>query len=211
MASSPGRVSGLQSAVNTGGQVIVAVNTPTASTSIGPGAPTTKSQDHQSDVPDLFDPTHIPTIFLRIQTISRLLIEASNSAHSLLIPQEQQQQKQQQQQQANGNGSHNEENVSSTSNYISSGPDFAMGAMDEDDVNSGFEAILGSSLENDGEHQEKAKRTELAHTIVKESRGLRDAFDRARVAINSLDGGEMDIDEQERLISMLQDYREEQR
>lgn len=202
MASSPVRVSG-----NTGGQVTIAVNTPTASTSLVPGANTNANQNH-STIPDLFDPTHIPTIFPRIQSISRLLIEASNTAHSLSIPQ--------QQQQVDENGANNQTKVpattiASTSNFVSSGPDFAMGAMDEDDVNSGFEAALGFSFNNDGDHQEKIKRTELAHTIVKESRGLRDAFDCAREAINNLEGGEMDIDEQEMLILMLEKYREEQR
>lgn len=206
MAASPRQVSGAQSAIQTGSQATISMNTPTASSSLVPGATTSKQGDKRPS--DLFDPTHIPTIFSRIQSISRLLIEASNNAHSLSIPPQQQQ---------NSEKMEVDDQTkvitdNSTNNRHSFVPDFAMGAMDEDDVNSGFEAAFGLSADgNGGEEQEKVKRTELAHNIVKESRGLRDAFDRAREAALNLEGGEMDLGEQEELIALLQNYKKDQR
>lgn len=196
MASSPGRMSGLQSASNTGGQVTMAANTPIASTSaVIPGASLKEVDTRPSN---LFDPTHIPTILPRIQLLSRLLIEASNSANSLSVSQEQP-----------SNTSNQVKPTTTTTTTIISGPDLAMGAMDEDDVNDGFEAALTLSFGVD-EGQQKIKRTELAHDIVRESRALREAFDRASNAINSIEGGEMDIEEQEKLIKLLRDYSGEQ-
>jgi hypothetical protein len=176
----------------------MAVNTPMASGSaIVPDAINTKAII-ETDA-NLFDPTHIPTIYPRIQLLSRLLIEASNSVHSLSIQEEQ----------STSDQAKPPTMAAASSSNVISGPDLAMGAMDEDDVNDGFEAALSLSFGVD-EGQQKIKRTELAQSIVRESRGLREAFDRAKVAINSIEGGEMDIEEQERLITLLRDYSAEQ-
>lgn len=174
----------------------MAVNTPIASTSAN--LPDTSNTKAYTTPSNLFDSTHIPTLYPRIQSLSKLIIEASNNPHSLSIPQEQP-----------SSGSQAKLASTSTTSNVISGPDLAMGAMDEDDVNDGFEAALTLSFGID-EGQQKIKRTQLAHKIVSESRGLREAFDRARTAIDSIDGGEMDIDEQERLIRLLRDYSGEQ-
>lgn len=179
----------------------MALNTPMASGSAPapvPDANYTKASI-ETDA-DLFDPTHIPTIYPRIQLLSRLLIEASNNAHSMAVPQEQ----------STSVQTKAPTTAAASSANLISGPDLAMGAMDEDDVNDGFEATLTLSFGVD-EGQQKVKRTELAQSIVRESRGLREAFDRAKVAIDSIKGGDMDIEEQERLIALLQSHSAEQR
>lgn len=175
----------------------VAVNTPTASTSAN--FPSTSHTKVDAAPSNLFDPSHIPTLYPRIQLLSRLIIEASNNPHSLSIPQEQ-------------ISDSNQAKAASTTTKsdVISGPDLAMGAMDEDNVNDGFEAALTLSFGID-EGQQNIKRTELAHRVVSESGGLREAFDRAKAAIDLIDGGEMDIDEQEKLIKLLRDHHGEQK
>jgi hypothetical protein len=162
----------------------------------------------KSTTPNLFDPSHIPTLFQRIHSISQLLIEASNDPDSLSIPKEQQQPGLRTQ----GNGNDYNADLKSSSNLsvAAAAPGIVMGSTTEDDVNSGYEAALALSLEG-GAQQENIKGTELAHKIVKESQGLRDAFQRAKEAVNNLEGGNMDIEEQERLIHLLQSYSQEQR
>ncbi|UZJ56792.1 hypothetical protein CBS101457_006112 [Exobasidium rhododendri] len=206
-ASSDQPTGGFPTAPNTGGQVTRATNTPIQlPSSFAPAKP----------VPNLFDPSHIPTLYTRIQSISRLLIDASKDPNSLTIPQQGQLREQEQNAQSSedrgggdsSNGAKRNPSLSSTSNQ--NGPDIAMGATTEDDVANGYEAALALSLES-GRPQENVKRTELAFNLVKESQGLRNAFHQAREAISGLQGGDMDIEEQEQLIEVLQNYSQQQR
>lgn len=209
LAASPGRVTGLQTMASTVGYGTMAAGTPTtasvhesgaagnpgstATASMMPPPPTTVA------APSLFDESHIPTLRQRIQTLSHLLIDASNDPKSLSIPQARE-----------ATHAQTAQMGASASPSSRAGPDIAMGATTEDDVVSGYEAALALSLESGGQ-DEKNKRTELAHRIIIESQGLRDAFLRATEAANCLEGGEMDIDEQQVLIKLLQDYCQEQR
>ena len=204
LAASPGRVTGLQTMASTGGYGTMAAGTPTTASvheggAAGNPGSSTMPPPLAVAAPSLFDESHIPTLRQRIQTLSRLLIDASKDPKSLSIPQARE-----------ATHAQTAQMGASSSPSLRAGPDIAMGATTEDDVVSGYEAALALSLDSGGQ-DEKNKRTELAHRIINESKGLRDAFLRATEAANCLEGGEMDIDEQQVLIGLLQDYCQEQR
>ena len=56
-----------------------------------------------------------------------------------------------------------------------------------------------------------AQPTDLAKSIVSESVALKQAFAQAQIAIDTLEGGDMDLEEQEHLIFLLEEYSKEQK
>lgn len=163
----------------------------------------TSSKNGNASRPSLFAADHIPTLYHRIQKISKLLIQASDDANSLLVVQSDTLTAHEV-----GKGLDDAKMKETTSLR----PDITMGAMTEDDVTDGYEAALALSMDTEGrEGQNQVKRTELAYSIVRESQALRDAFQNAQAAIDSMEGGEMDIEEQEALLKLLQDYSDDQK
>lgn len=195
-----------------------------------PGGAETASQDLASSARpaqppskvSLFDPTHIPSVYGRIQTLSKLIIAASADAHSLAVPRagttgEKQEPEEGQAGQSTNTGDGAQAAAASSDSIApplgtpNDGPNIALGASTDDDVNSGYEAALFLSAGNDEARDRNVQPTALAEALVHESVGLRDAFARAQQAIGSLEGGDMDIEEQEHLIELLSQYSEQQR
>lgn len=161
-----------------------------------PNPPISSSQPQPSKdepIPDLFDPTHIPTFTSRIHSILLLLSQATQDPNSLTHsdpstsistscdPQPQPQSQ-----------AHD-----SLPNPSNSGPNIALGAETEDDAHLW-------SFDNQLSKTQKSEPTQLKKDIVAQSQALKDAFDRARKAIESLPGGEMDLVEQRKLIQRLE-------
>jgi len=153
----------------------------------------------------LFDPSHLPSIYGRIQRISNLIIQASEDTNSLCVK----------------DGAE----IASTSNQTLENdqfntlipetisgptPNIALGATTDDDVNSGYETALSMSIGQE-DRGRNAQPTALAKSIVSDSVALRQAFVQAQRAIDTFEGGDMDIEEQEHLISLLEQYSEEQK
>lgn len=157
---------------------------------------TFRSKQTESTTPSLFDPTHIPTFNQRIIHICQLLQQSSRNPNSLsttiTIPQPD----------SDSNPTSNQQTQSNTTNLNStSGPNVALGSTTEDDVGLWQ---FDSNLLSKGP---KSNPTQLTKDLVAHSQALQDAFDRARKAIQALPGGEMDIEEQERLIQSLKQYQ----
>lgn len=171
----------------------------------------------RQQLPSLFDPTHLPTLYTRIEKLSGLVVEASRDAASLTAiadwePPPSADYDRSEAALARGAQASADPSppVRSSSSY--QGPNVALGAStDEDDATAGYETALSLSFHNTvgGSSDDKAKQTRpsaLAESLVRESVGLRDAFRHAREAVQHLEGGEMDIEEQERLIATLENY-----
>lgn len=173
------------------------VSTPAAQSGI-----LTNKQHIQHRV-SLFDPNHIPSLHSRITKISKLLVEASDNAKSLSVLKEE------------ADGAHQKaiknesEHVSALSSH--KGPDIALGATTDDDTTTGYETALSLTVDRANDQGKNMQPTELAKSLVTESTGLREAFVNARRAIDSLEGGDMDLAEQEKLIDLLENYSRVQR
>ncbi|PWN33672.1 uncharacterized protein FA14DRAFT_64454 [Meira miltonrushii] len=154
----------------------------------------------------LFDPSHLPSIYGRIQKISNLIVQASEDANSLSVKD------------AGGaaastsNQALDNDQFNTLDQDSSSGPapNIALGATTDDDVNSGYETALSMSVGQE-DRGRNAQPTDLAKSIVSESVALRQAFVQAQRAIDTFEGGDMDIEEQEHLISLLEQYGGEQK
>lgn len=159
---------------------------------------TCRSKQTESTTPSLFDPTHIPTFNQRIIHICQLLQQSSRSPNSLstTITQPDSDSDPTSNQQTQSNTTTTTTTLNSTS-----GPNVALGSTTEDDVGLWQ---FDSNLLSKGP---KSNPTQLTKDLVAHSQALQDAFDRARKAIQALPGGEMDIEEQERLIQSLKQYQ----
>lgn len=153
----------------------------------------------------LFDPSHLPSIYGRIQRISNLIVQASEDANSLSIKD------------ASGAASTSNQtldddqfNTLAQDSISVPAPNIALGATTDDDVNSGYETALSMSIGQE-DRGRNAQPTDLAKSIVSESVALRQAFIQAQRAIDTFEGGDMDIEEQEHLISLLEQYSQEQK
>lgn len=154
----------------------------------------------------LFDPSHLPSIYERLQRISKLVIQASEDPNSLTMKD------------VKGTGSDsnqtqekNQQNSHTSDLNSGPAPNIALGATTDDDINSGYETALSMSVGQEGDRDRNAEPTVLAKSIVQESVALRQAFIQAQRAIDTFEGGDMDIEEQEHLISLLEEYSEEQK
>ncbi|KAL9933758.1 hypothetical protein V8E36_007416 [Tilletia maclaganii] len=190
-----------------------------ASTSAIPSSTTPQQQQ----APSLFDPSHIPSLLPRIQTLIHLLLRAAQSPHSLnepLTPE------QRQAVQAAHEQRRRIAREAERAARDAKGPNVALGAStegdDDDDAYAFFtgghqQIHVGSSSKGAATAQAvddegtKAglneallgRPTALREDIVREAQALKDAFASARRAIDALEGGDMDVHEQAALIRVL--------
>lgn len=150
----------------------------------------------------LFDPRHIPTLLPRIRRLSELIVASNANANSLTASDEIKREDGPQ-----GAGKSDNFKASPSPDALQ-GPNVALGAStDDDDATAGYETALSISFHNTvGDGSGNIKPSALAQSLVRESMGLRDAFADARRAIDTLEGADMDIEEQERLITVLESY-----
>lgn len=151
-----------------------------------------------------FDPSHLPSIYGRIQKISNLIVQASEDANSLSVKD------------INGLAASTSDQTVDNDQFntlapiTGPAPNIALGATTDDDVNNGYETALSMSIGQE-DRGRNAQPTELAKSIVSESVALKQAFAQAQIAIDTLEGGDMDLEEQQHLIFLLEEYSKEQK
>ncbi|KAE8198033.1 hypothetical protein A4X06_0g2343 [Tilletia controversa] len=196
----------------------------------GPSNPTTipltSSTTPAQPAPSLFDPTHIPSLLPRIEHLATLLLTASRDPHSLnepLTPEQREAVRQAHEERARI------AREADKAARAAKGPNVALGANTDGDDEDSYSFFVGSRDNGSGNNDSKnatgpsdtatstsmneallGRPTALREEIVREAQALKDAFASARRAVDALNGGDMDIREQTRLIEVLSEYGKHQ-
>ncbi len=153
-----------------------------------------------SAVTDLFDPQLVPSLLPRVEGLCALLVQAAQDAHSLTRPDGTAAPGDNEA--ATGvptNGTTGDHPQQETERSVGENlPSFLLGATLEEEQ--GYEAEPTSTRSG-----AVGKRpTELQLRIVKEAQGLRDTLKRTATAIAEMPGADRSLDEQAKLIELLE-------
>ena len=179
---------------------------------------------HSDEVPDVFDPSLMPSIIPRIVSIVDSLSEASRDSSSLFVAR------------GNGDVTNGDPNGAQASGATSDsastalasgpshsarpsvpapqdrsdGPSIALGQVSDDDT-SLYDFLFSSSATGSGGgllgSSSGGQPSELSVRILREARELRDVYRAAEKAIAGMEGGDWNRDEQIQMIRRLEEMK----